>query len=57
MTTVLAIQSLDVVSVNLWQMLISICNLLIIFLIIKKISLQARQSGDGQASGGCGQAV
>ena len=36
MTTVLAIQSLDVVSVNLWQMLISICNLLIIFLIIKK---------------------
>ena len=37
MTTVLAIQSLDVVSVNLWQMLISICNLLIIFLIIKKI--------------------
>lgn len=36
MTTVIAIQSLDVISVNLWQMLISICNLLIIFLIIKK---------------------
>lgn len=36
MMTILAIQSADVVTVNLWQMLISVCNLLIIFLIIKK---------------------
>lgn len=36
MITILAIQSADVVNLNLWQMLISICNLLIIFLIIKK---------------------
>ena len=30
------IQSLDVISVNLWQILISLANLLIIFLIVKK---------------------
>lgn len=29
-------QSLDVISVNIWQILISLCNLLLIFLIIKK---------------------
>lgn len=29
-------QSLDIISVNLWQILISLCNLLLIFLIIKK---------------------
>ena len=29
-------QSLDVISVNLWQILISLANLLILFLIIKK---------------------
>ena len=29
-------QSLDIISVNLWQILISLCNLLLIFLIVKK---------------------
>lgn len=29
-------QSLDVISVNIWQIVISLCNLLIIFLIVKK---------------------
>ena len=29
-------QSLDIISVNIWQTLISLCNLLIIFLILKK---------------------
>lgn len=29
-------QSLDVISVNIWQILISLCNLLIIFLLFKK---------------------
>lgn len=29
-------QSLDIISVNLWQILISLCNLLLIFLIIKR---------------------
>ncbi len=29
-------QSLDVISINLWQILISLCNLLLLFLIIKK---------------------
>lgn len=29
-------QTLDIISVNLWQILISLCNLLILFLIIKK---------------------
>ena len=28
-------QSLDVISVNLWQILISLCNLVIIFLVVK----------------------
>ena len=44
-------QSLDVISINLWQILISLCNLLILFLIIKKFLykpvqrlLQKRQS-------------
>ncbi|MBO5221941.1 MAG: F0F1 ATP synthase subunit B [Clostridia bacterium] len=32
----LAIQTLDIVSVNLWQILISLVNLLLIFLIVKK---------------------
>ena len=30
-------QSLDIISVNLWQILISLANLLILFLIIKKV--------------------
>lgn len=34
------IQSLDVISVNLWQILISLANLLILFLIIKKFLFQ-----------------
>ena len=29
-------QSLDIISVNLWQILISLCNLLLIFLLVKK---------------------
>mgnify|MGYP004551187059 FL=1 len=29
-------QSLDVISINIWQILISLCNLLILFLIVKK---------------------
>jgi len=29
-------QSLEIISVNLWQILISLCNLLLIFLIVKK---------------------
>ena len=29
-------QSLDIISVNIWQILISLCNLLLIFLILKK---------------------
>lgn len=29
-------QSLDVISVNIWQILISLCNLVILFLILKK---------------------
>ncbi len=30
-------QSLDVISVNLWQMLVSLANLVILFIIVKKI--------------------
>ena len=44
-------QPLDVISINLWQILISLCNLLLLFLIIKKFLykpvkriLQERQS-------------
>lgn len=29
-------QSLDVISINLWQIIVSLCNLLILFLIFKK---------------------
>lgn len=32
----LEVQSLDIISVNLWQIIISLCNLLLIFLILKK---------------------
>jgi F-type H+-transporting ATPase subunit b len=32
----MSMQSLDIISVNFWQILISLCNLLIIFLIMKK---------------------
>ena len=30
-------QNLDVISVNLWQIIVSLCNLVIIFLILKKL--------------------
>lgn len=33
-------QTLDVISINFWQILISLCNLLIIFLILKKFLYQ-----------------
>lgn len=49
-------QSLDIISVNVWQILISLCNLLIMFLILKRFlfkpvkkMLAERQSAiDGQ---------
>ena len=33
-------QSLDVISINLWQILISLCNLLLLFLVLKKFLYQ-----------------
>ncbi len=30
-------QSLDVISINIWQIVISLCNLVILFLIVKKL--------------------
>ncbi len=33
-------QNLDVISINLWQILISLCNLLLLFLILKKFLYQ-----------------
>ena len=32
----MSMQSLDVISINLWQMLISLCNLVILYAILKK---------------------
>ena len=32
----MSVQSLDIISINLWQILISLANLLIMFLIVKK---------------------
>ena len=44
-------QTLDIISVNFWQILISLCNLLILFLLIKKFlyapvkkTMEARQA-------------
>ena len=37
MIQTLNVQTLDVISVNIWQILISLANLLIIFLILKKL--------------------
>ncbi len=37
MIETLNVQTLDVISINLWQILISLANLLIIFLILKKL--------------------
>lgn len=37
-------QNLDVISVNLWQILISLCNLLIMFLILKKFLFKPVQN-------------
>lgn len=36
-------QTLEVISVNVWQIIISLCNLLILFLIIKKFLFQPVQ--------------
>ncbi len=49
-------QSLDIISVNIWQILISLCNLLILFLLLKKFlykpvkkaMLKRKQEIDGQ---------
>lgn len=54
----LAIQSLDVISINLWQVLVSLLNLVILFLLVKKFlykptkrMLEKRQSTiDGEYS-------
>ena len=32
----MSVQSLDIISVNIWQILISLANLLIMFLILKR---------------------
>ena len=37
-------QSLDIISINLWQILISLANLLIIFLIFKKLLFKPVQN-------------
>ena len=37
-------QSLDVISVNIWQILISLCNLVILFLILKKFLFKPVQN-------------
>ena len=37
MMEMLQVQTLDVISVNIWQILISLANLLLIFLILKKL--------------------
>ena len=37
-------QTLDIISVNIWQILISLCNLLIIFLVVKKFLFGPIQS-------------
>ena len=37
-------QTLDIISVNIWQMLISLCNLLILFLIIKRFLFKPVQN-------------
>ena len=40
----MSVQSLDIISVNLWQILISLANLLIIFLVLKKFLLKPVQA-------------
>jgi F-type H+-transporting ATPase subunit b len=37
-------QTLDIISINIWQVLISLCNLLIIFLIVKKFLFKPIQN-------------
>ena len=45
-------QSLDIISINIWQILISLCNLVLLFLILKKFlykpvhNVLAQRSGD-----------
>ena len=56
----MSVQSLDIISVNLWQILISLANLLIIYLILKKVLFAKvqgvlntrQQSGDGNVRRG-----
>lgn len=45
-------QPLDVISVNIWQIIISLCNLLILFLILKKFLYKPvrKMIGDRQAA-------
>ena len=38
------VQSLDIISVNIWQILISLINLLLLFLIIKKFLFKPVQN-------------
>ena len=38
------VQTLDVISVNLWQIIISLCNLLIMFWILKKFLFRPVQN-------------
>ena len=40
----MSMQSLEIISVNFWQTLISLCNLLIIFLIMKKFLFKPVQA-------------
>ena len=40
----MSVQSLDIISVNLWQILISLANLLIIFLVLKKFLFKPVQA-------------
>jgi len=40
----MSVQSLDIISVNLWQILISLANLLIMFLILKKFLFKPVQA-------------
>ena len=40
----MSVQSLDIISVNLWQILISLANLLIIFLILKRFLFKPVQN-------------
>lgn len=49
--------TLDVISVNIWSILISLCNLLIIVFHYQKISLQARAQNACRKAGRSGQGL